>query len=285
MGSCPWTDRSDKLGNVLTSLNGKIAVVTGGTQGLGAAVARLFGERQAAGIVICGRSEANGTAQAAAIATETGAPIHFVPADLGHVEDARRVVAEADRRFGRIDVLVNVAGRTDRGTILDTTPETFDALFAVNVRGPFFLMQDVVKVMRREGTQGSIVNISSMSSMAGQPFLAAYSASKGALDTLTRNTAYALLRNRIRVNGLNIGWMRTEGEDRTQQESDGAPPDWLEKAAARQPTGRLLDPVEVARAVAFLATDESGMMTGATINFDQAVWGAYGSTPHPDAPL
>ncbi len=286
MGSraCGPTARTSR-GTSLTSLNGKIAVVTGGTQGLGAAVARLFGEREVSGIVICGRNEANGKAQAGAIAAATGVPIHFVPADLGHVEDARRVVAEADRRFGRIDILVNVAGRTDRGTILDTTPETFDALFAVNVRGPFFLMQDVVKVMRREATQGSIVNISSMSSLAGQPFLSAYSASKGALDTLTRNTAYALLRNRIRVNGLNIGWMATEGEDRTQRAADGAPPVGVETGGARQPPGRLLDPVEVARAVAFLATDESGMMTGATINFDQAVWGAYGSTPHPEAPL
>ena len=79
--------------------------------------------------------------------------------------------------------------------------------------------------------------------------------------------------------------MASDGEDRIQREFHGAAPDWLAKAAAKQPTGRLLDPTEVARAVAFLASEESGMMTGATINFDQAVWGAYDATPHPDAPL
>ena len=269
----------------MTAMHGKIAVVTGGTQGLGAAIATLFAERGAAGIVICGRSEAKGRAKADAIAAATGNSVHFVQADLGKTEDCARVIAEADRLFGRIDVLVNAAGDTTRGTILDTTPETFDAIFAVNTRAPFFLMQGAIEVMRREGTQGAIVNISSMSAMGGQPFIAAYCASKGALDTLTRNTAYALLRNRIRVNGLNIGWMASEGEDRIQREHHGADPNWLDAAAAKQPTGRLLDPAEVARAVAFLATDESGMMTGATITFDQAIWGAYDSAPHPEAPL
>ncbi len=269
----------------MTAMNGKIAVVTGGTQGLGAAIAMLFAERGAAGIVTCGRSEAKGRAKADAIAAATGRAVHFVQVDLGQTEDCARVIAEADRLFGRIDILVNAAGDTRRGTILDTSPELFDAIFAVNTRAPFFLMQEVIKVMRREGTQGAIVNISSMSAMAGQPFIAAYCASKGALDTLTRNTAYAVLRNRIRVNGLNIGWMASDGEDRIQREFHGADPNWLEAATARQPTGRLLDPAEVARAVAFLATDESGMMTGATITFDQAIWGAYDSAPHPEAPL
>lgn len=267
------------------SLARKVAVVTGGTQGLGAAVATLFARRGAEGIVICGRSTDKGQAKAEAIRSETGCRVEFVQADLSRVADCAKVVAAADRAFGRVDVLVNAAGNTDRGTILDTTPETFDNLFAVNTRAPFFLIQEAVKVMRREDTRGAIVNISSMSAMGGQPFIAAYCASKGALDTLTRNVAYGLLRNRIRVNGLNIGWMASDGEDRTQREHHGADPNWLEAAAARQPNGRLLDPVDVARAVAFLSTDESGMMTGATITFDQAVWGAYGDTPHPDAPL
>ncbi len=268
-----------------SSLQGKIAVVTGGTQGLGAAVARLFAQRGARGLVLCGRSADKGRAVAETIGRESGCDVRFVAADLAQVADCARVIAAADAAFGRIDALVNVAGNTDRGTILDTTPETFDALFAVNTRAPFFLMQDAIKVMRRESVRGCIVNISSMSAMGGQPFLAAYSASKGALDTLTRNVAYALLRNQIRVNRLNIGWMASDGEDRVQREFHASPADWLQAAAARQPTGRLLDPAEVARAVAFLASDESGMMTGATITMDQAIWGAYDTTPHPDAPL
>ena len=158
-------------------------------------------------------------------------------------------------------------------------------MFAVNVRAPFFLMQDAIKLMRREGTEGTIVNICSMSAKAGQPFIAAYCASKGALVTLTENTAYAVLRNRIRVNALNIGWMASEGEDRTQKSYHGAPDDWLEKAASAQPFGRLIDPYEVARAVAFLSCAESGLMTGSVINYDQSIWGAYDTAPHPAAAL
>lgn len=265
-------------------LAGKIAVITGGTQGLGAATARLFSERGTEGIVICGRSAEKGAAQVAAL-EKLGAKAVFVAADLGKVEDCRAVIAAADRAFGRLDILVNVAGATNRGNILETTPELFDMLFAVNTRAPFFLMQEAIRLFRREDVAGTIVNISSMSSMGGQPFLAAYCASKGALDTLTRNTAYAVLRNRIRVNSLNIGWMASEGEDKTQRLLDGQPDDWLDKAAAAQPNGRLIDPDEVARAIAFLASAESGLMTGAIVNFDQGIWGAYDGVPHPAAPL
>lgn len=270
--------------NPVAGLQGKVAIVTGGTQGLGAAIATLFAERGAKGIVICGRNAAKGTAQADKL-NALGTQAVYVQADLENVEDCRRVVQQADARFGRVDMLVNAAAITDRGTILDTDPMLFDRMFAVNVRAPFFLMQEAIAIMRREAIEGSIVNIGSMSAMAGQPFLAAYCASKGALSTLTRNTAYALLRNRIRVNGLNIGWMASEGEDRIQREFHHADADWLEKVAARQPNGRLVDPREVARAVAFLCSAESGLMSGSVIEYDQSVWGGFDGAPHPVAPL
>lgn len=262
----------------------KIAVITGGTQGLGAATSELFASRGAEGIIICGRSEEKGVEQVRKL-ERLGSRALFVKADLTVVEDCRNVLAEADRVFGRVDTLANVAGATDRGTILETSSELFDRLFAINTRAPFFLMQEVIRLFRRDKIQGTIVNISTMSSMGGQPFLSAYSASKGALDTLTRNTAYAVLRNRIRVNSLNIGWMASEGEDRTQRLIDGQPDDWLAKAAARQPNGRLIEPAEVARAIAFLASSESGLMTGAIVNFDQGIWGAYDGVPHPESAL
>ena len=113
-----------------------------------------------------------------------------MPADLAGMDDTRKVVAAADKAFGRVDILVNSAGITDRGTIWDTKPELFDAMFAVNVRAPFFLMQDALKVMKREKIEGSIVNIISMSGHGGQSFITAYCASKGALITLTKNVAY-----------------------------------------------------------------------------------------------
>ena len=265
----------------MNRVDGKIAVVTGGTQGLGAAIALQLAQAGAAGIVTCGRNADKGRAVAERIKAATGVRVEFVAADLGKVADCRRVIAESDKAFGRVDILVNAAGLTDRGNLLNTSEELFDRMFAINVRAPFFLMQDAVKVMRRQAIAGRIVNIGSMSAHGGQPFIAAYCTSKGALATLTRNTAYALMRNRIRVNALNIGWMASEGEDRIQREFHHAPADWLERAAAGQPNGRLVDPREVARAVAYLCTAESGLMTGSVIDFDQAVLGAYESSPQP----
>lgn len=266
------------------SLNGHIAVITGGTQRLGAAVAQAFVDAGAAGLVICGRNSSKGLAVAERLSTPA-CRVHFVRTDLSSVEDCRNAIQVADREFGRLDILVNAGGMTDRGTILDTEPELFDQMFATNVRGPFYLMQETIKLMKRDNIKGSIVNICSMSGLAGQPFIAAYCASKGALATLTRNTAFATLRNNIRVNGLNIGWMASEGEDRTMKEFHGAADNWLEEASAQLPFGRLIDPEEVARAVTFLASSQSGLMTGSMINYDQSVWGGYDNTPAPANPL
>ena len=151
-------------------------------------------------------------------------------ADLAKVADCRKVIEEADRRFHRVDVLVNAAALTDRGTIFDTTEERYNEIFDVNVRAPFFLIQGAATIMKREKIAGSIVNIQSMSGHGGQPFITAYCASKGALATLTRNVAHSLLRHRIRVNGLNIGWMSTPGEDRIMKTYHGAKDGWLEEA-------------------------------------------------------
>jgi NAD(P)-dependent dehydrogenase (short-subunit alcohol dehydrogenase family) len=260
-----------------------VAVVTGGTQGLGETIARTFAERGAKGLVICGRNAERGHAVAREISNQ-GCQTEFVQADLESVEETRQVTARADNVFGRVDVLVNAAGITDRGTIFDTSPELFDRMFAVNVRSPFFLMQEAAKIMRREKIEGAMVNILSMSAHGGQPFITAYSGSKGALATLTKNAAFSLMPWRIRVNALNIGWMNTPGEDRIMKTYHAAQNGWLEKAAKEQPFGRLLDPKEVARAVAFLTSSESGMMTGSVIDFDQSVMGCYESAPHPSTP-
>src|SRR5271155_5861444 len=270
MAKTPATSRAPYEGPA--NLNHKVAVVTGGSQGLGEAVARLFAERGSAGLVICGRNAANGERVAEEISA-TGCPTHFVTADLGEVVECRKVIAEADRRYGRIDVLVNAAALTDRGNIFDTTEERFNEIFNVNVRAPFFLIQETAKIMRREKIAGSIINIQSMSGHGGQPFITAYCSSKGALATLTRNVAHSLIKFRIRVNGLNIGWMATPGEDRIMKTYHGAQDGWLEAAAKTKPFGRLIDPKEVARACTFLCSDESGLMTGANIDFDQNVVG------------
>jgi NAD(P)-dependent dehydrogenase (short-subunit alcohol dehydrogenase family) len=264
-------------------LDGKVAVVTGGTQGVGEAIARLFAARGATGIMICGRNAKLGAAVAADLGT-TGCRAEFVRADLGDLDQARAVIAAADRVFGRVDVLVNAAGITDRGTVFDTSPELFERMMAVNLRAPFFLMQDAVAIMRRERIEGTVVNILSMSAHGGQPFLTPYSISKGALATATKNAAFSLMPWRIRVNGLNLGWMDTPGEDRVMRLYHGAQDGWRERAAAEQPFGRLIDPAEAARAAAFLAGAESGLMTGAIIDFDQSVLGCWEQAPHPSPP-
>lgn len=269
----------------MNRLDGKIAIVTGSTQGLGKAIAMRFAESGAAGLITCGRRESQGRDVAQEISDFSGIPVKFVKGDLGCVEDCRNIVKTADSKFGRIDVLVNAGALTDRGNLLDTSPEFFDKMFAVNVRGPFFLMQETVKIMIREKIKGSIVNIGSMSAQAGQPFIIAYCSSKGALATLTRNTAYSLLHNQIRVNQLNIGWMASDGEDAIQKKYHGADNGWLEEASKNLPAGRLIDPKEVARAVTFLSSDDSGLMTGSVVNFDQSIWGAYDSPPCPGQPF
>ena len=266
----------------LSSFAGKYAVVTGSTQGLGEATARLLAERGAAGIVITGRDAERGNAVVKAISSAKCRGV-FVPADLTKVEDCRRIIAAADKEFGSLHVLVNVAALTERGSVWDTSPELFDRMVNINMRAPFFLMQDAVKLMQRQKVAGSIVNISSVSSYGSVPMLTVYAASKAGLNILTKNIAYSVMRHRIRVNALNLGWMDTPGEDTIQRRYHGGDPDWLKKAEARQPFGRLLKPAEVARAIAFLASEESGMMTGSIVDFDQSVAGA-GQQPVP-API
>lgn len=251
----------------------KVAVVTGSTQGLGEAISRrLIADGTVGGLVICGRNSANGKKLADEFGT-LGCRTEFVAADLSRVDDCRRVIDAARATFGRVDYLVNSAATSERGTILDSSPELFDRVMALNVRAPFFLMQGALKLMIEKDVQGSIVNIISMSSHGGQPFLTPYSASKGALVTLTRNVAHSVARRRIRVNGLNLGWMDTPGEDVIQKRFHNADDHWLEHAERGQPFGRLIKPREAAEAVAFLLSERSGLMTGSIIDFDQNVLG------------
>ena len=269
----------------MNRMDGKVCVVTGATQGLGAAIARRLAAAGAAGVVVTGRNMKRGEAVARQIHDAHAVPAHFIRADFARVADCRHVIGETDRLFGRIDVLVNAGALTDRGTILDTSPELFDRMFATNVRGPYFLMQDAIKLMIRDGVQGAICNIGSTSALAGQPFISAYCASKGALTTLTANTAFSVMANRIRVNQLNPGWMATDHE-RALQASESGDPDWEAKANLRLPFGRLIDPEEAARAVNFLVSDDAGLMTGSIVNFDQTVWGgAATGMPVPQGPM
>jgi NAD(P)-dependent dehydrogenase (short-subunit alcohol dehydrogenase family) len=252
---------------------GKVCLVTGGTQGVGKATALMMADRGAAAMIICGRQQEAGERVRSDL-EEKGVAALFVQADLVRVDDCIAVVDAAAARFGEIHVVANVAGATDRGTLESTDAETFDRLFAINTRAPFFIMQRAVPSMRKAGG-GAIVNVISIAAHGGAPFISAYVGSKAALIGLTKNVAHALRHDRIRVNGLNMGWTATPGEERIQKTAHGLGEDWKETISRTRPFGRLLRPEEIARAICFLASDESAIVTGSIVDFDQTVIGAY----------
>ncbi len=256
----------------MSRFKGKVALVTGSTQGLGEAIARRFASEGAAGIVVTGRDAERGASVVADL-EEMGSSAIFVRAHLDKHEAVEQLIEATDKAFGRLDILVNAAALTSRGTIIDTDLELWNAIMDVNLRAPFFLTQGAIRIMRRESIEGSIVNIGSVAGYGAQPFLAPYAISKGALVPFTKNVAYAMSKDRIRINTLMIGWMDTPGEDATQKRFHDAQDGWRDEAEATMPFGRLLKVDEVATAVAFLASSDSGMMTGAIIDFDQSVVG------------
>ncbi|AGB45552.1 dehydrogenase of unknown specificity, short-chain alcohol dehydrogenase like protein [Mesorhizobium australicum WSM2073] len=254
-------------------LEGKVALVTGSTQGIGRAIAETLARSGAAGLLITGRDSKRGEAVAAELSA-LGTPTLFVAADLGDTETPALLAQACIERFGRIDGLVNAAGLTDRASFLDATPDDWSALFAVNARAPFFLMQAAVADMKKRGHGGAIVNILSINAHCGSPELAVYSATKGALATLTKNAANAHRFDRIRVNGINVGWTDTPAERIMQAQTLGNGPGWLDAANAAQPFGRLLKPDDIANLAVFLLSDAAGPMTGAVIDQEQSVIGA-----------
>ena len=202
---------------------GKHFIVTGGTQGCGKCVALTLADEGAKGITICGRQDAKGR-QVAAELERRGCRALFLKADLLSSDDCVRVVEEHERMFGVCDGLVHCAATTTRGTWKSvdeasadrddfggTDVELFDRVYALNVRAPFLLMQGVSKLMRQSGRGGSVVNIGSVHSAGGSPKLVAYATSKGALETMTKNFAYAHRNDRIRANYIACGWMYTDG--------------------------------------------------------------------------
>lgn len=256
------------------ALAGKVVLVSGGTQGVGAAAARRVLQAGADAVMVTGRDPNRGEACLAGLRS-LGRPAAFRPVDVADVDQAAGSVAAAIEEFGRVDCVVNCAGLVTRGTLLDTAPDHFDAHIAVNLRAPFFIMQAAVRHFLERQVPGSIVNISSISSHGSQAFLAPYVAAKAGLNALTKNAAHAHRFDRIRINALNIGWTATEGEDAIQRAAHGATDGWLERAGADLPMGGLGQPDQIADMVAFLLSDASGVVTGAVLDWDQIVVGAW----------
>ena len=273
-GVDPASNESAMTENLFLRNQSTIAVIIGGTQGLGLAIAKRLAREGARGIVVSGRNSEKGEEAAASVCT-LGTDCLFVKADISNPDDCYRPVDKAIEHFGRVNGLVNSAGMTDRGTLLDTTPEMWDRHFDTNARGPFFTMQRLVRHLVETGKPGSIVNIISMTAHCGQSYLTPYSASKGALATLTKNVANAFVRKRIRCNGILTGWMDTPGESAAQRKFHGVGDDWLAKAEAAQPMGQLVKPDQVAGLAGYMLSPEAGVLTGALVDYDQNVTGAY----------
>ena len=264
------------LQDLSTQYKNKVVIVTGSTQGSGAEVAKLFAHRGAEAITICGRNEQQGLEIKSEIES-IGSKCIFVKADLNESEECQNIVKKTDTAFGKINSLINVAGFTERGTILSTTLDNYNRNFNINTRAPFLLMQDSIKIMIREKIQGTILNVLSMAMYSGMPFLTAYSGSKAALAIITKNVANGVAGHKIRVNALNIGWTDTPGEDTIQRKFHEGGDDWLKKAEAKVPFKRLTKPIDVARAAAYFCSEESGLVTGSVIDYDQTVngWHSY----------
>ena len=248
---------------------GKVALVTGATRGIGAALAGRLA-REGARVAFCGRTESAG----AELSQQLGGPEHalYIAADLSRADDCAAIVDATVERFGRLDILVNNAASVARGTLETTSAADFDAMIALNLRAPFLTIQRALPTFKaqreRAGVGGVVINIGSINAYIGIPQLAAYSASKGGLMTLSKNLANALGQWHVRVHVLNVGWTLSEGEELVQR-AEGAPADWAAQVGAKRPWGRLLEPDEIAAAVAFLTSDEAAVFSGGIVDLEQ----------------
>jgi NAD(P)-dependent dehydrogenase (short-subunit alcohol dehydrogenase family) len=231
------------------------ALVTGSTGGIGAATAALLSADEYE-VVISGRDEERGNAVVKQI-TADGGNARFVAADL-HDLDSLRALAEA---AGPVEVLVNNAGMFPGAPLVSQDVESFDAAFALNVRAPYFLSAALVPGMIERG-RGSIVNVSTMAASVGMPGLSAYGATKAALESLTRTWAAELGAHGIRVNAV------APGPTGTEMFLSSMDADTQSAVAASTILGRVADPQEIARVIAFVATDAGSYLTGATIAAD-----------------
>jgi NAD(P)-dependent dehydrogenase (short-subunit alcohol dehydrogenase family) len=241
----------------------KTAIVTGASSGIGRAAALAFG-REHGSVVCVGRDRAALEAVASAV-RESGGRCEVVTADVTSDDAPARIVGAATAAFGGIDVLVNAAGIIGSGAIDATTDATWDTMFAINVRAPFRLMREASShlVERR----GAIVNVSSVTGLRAFPGIAAYCASKSAVDQLTRCAALDFASRGVRVNAVNPGVVVTNLHRRSGMAEDQYAK-FLEHSKGTHPLGRAGKPEEIAQLILFLASDRSGWITGETIAID-----------------
>ena len=265
------------------SFSGQTCVVTGGSQGLGNAVAQLMKARGAQNIMLVGRDQVKGDAAAAELDGD-GCSVSFLSSDIGTSTGIDNIVSTVDERYGTVHAVASCAAATWRGTVWNTTGDMWDEMLAINVKANGMLITGMAKLMDRDGVAGSIALVGSIAHHGAVGELFPYVVAKHSLEAMVRHAAYSLRMEQIRVNLINPGWMDTPNEDAIQKQFNDAPDDWLEKAEPQQAFGRLLKPQEVARGICFMLSGESGMMSGASIDFDQTMPGQGPSAPHESIP-
>jgi NAD(P)-dependent dehydrogenase (short-subunit alcohol dehydrogenase family) len=244
-------------------LDGKVALVTGATSGIGRATALLFAEAGAR-VAAVGRNEAS-LAELSEELTERGSEALIIRADVTMEEEAARAVQETVEKFGGLDVLVNAAGHLSNGTIENTTTAAWDAMMNVNLRAVFVLMQQAVPHL--SDRRGNIVNVSSVTGLRSFPGVLAYCVSKAGVDQLTRCAALELAAKGIRVNAVNPGVVVTEIHKRGGM-SEGDYANFLERSKQTHPLGRVGEAREVAELILYLASGRAAWITGATYSID-----------------
>jgi NAD(P)-dependent dehydrogenase (short-subunit alcohol dehydrogenase family) len=244
--------------DLASTLRGRAALVTGGGRGIGRAIALELG-RAGADVAVNYYVEPERAEATAADITALGVRGMAVAGDVGDAADAQRMIDEVVTRFGRIDILVNNAGTQTWTPFLEVTEREWDLVIRTNLKGCFLCTQAAARHMRSTG--GAIVNIGSGCNKVPFPGLVAYTASKGGIEMLTKVAAVELAPYRIRVNCVAPGAVEV---DRTRMELDDYAGTW----GAVTPLGRIGEPADVARAVRFLATDDSAFVTGQTLWVD-----------------
>jgi len=245
---------------IAKKLAGKVAVVTGASKGIGAAIAKKLAEEGAA-VVVNYASSKEGADRVVAEITARGGKALAIQADVAKKPDIQRLFAETKRAFGRLDALVNNAGVYDFVPLGEVTSEHFHRLFDLNVLGLIFATQEAAKYFGSEG--GSIVNVSSVASTSAPANMSVYSATKAAVDAVTKSLAKELGARKIRVNSINPGMVETEGT--TSAGIVAADSEFQKQTVAHTPLGRIGQPQDIAPAAVFLASDESAWVTGETL--------------------
>jgi 3-oxoacyl-[acyl-carrier protein] reductase len=243
----------------MSKLQGKVAVVTGASKGIGAGIARALGEAGASVVVNYASDKAGADRTVAEIKADGGQAI-AVHGDVSKAADVKHLFEETKETYGKLDVLVNNAGVFKFAALEDTSEAEYQRQFGINVLGPLLATREALPLFGPEG--GSVINISSIVSRMGIPGSAIYAGTKGALDTITQVLATELGPRHIRVNSINPGMVESEGT----HAAGFIGGDFQKNVEAEAPLGRIGQPEDVAKVAVFLASDDSGWLTGERIS-------------------